>query len=152
VRSRLRCGKRGEAVESGQSARGRLWSKSLRWNGFGPGLTEWKGKAEKEARSGKLSRNGADVPRGTITSGGALRVDYGRFVFHVEQADGAARSVRVAGLRLLLLRKRTHPPPPPVWHTSISDCEGLTGWVHTFSIPRPYRMHTFHALRTGSSQ
>ena len=33
-------------------------------------------------------------------------------------------------------------PLPPVWHTSIFDCEGLKGGPHTFSIPRPYHMHT----------
>ena len=151
MRLRLRCGKRGEAVESGQSAGGRRWSKSLRWNGFGLGVMEWKGKQKRRPEvenfpeMGQMFHVERSRPEGRFGS-------ITRFVFHVEQTDGAARSVRVAGLRLLLLRKRTHPPSPPVWHTSISDCEGLTGWVHTFSIPRPYRMHTFHTLRAGSSQ
>ena len=38
------------------------------------------------------------------------------------------------------------PPTPPVWHTSVSDCEGFKGGPHTFSIPRPYRMHTSHTF------
>ena len=38
------------------------------------------------------------------------------------------------------------PPSPPVWHTSVFDFEGVRGGTHTFSIPRPYRMHTSHTL------
>ncbi len=37
---------------------------------FGVDLTEWNRKAEKEARSGKLSAAGANVPRGTIAASG----------------------------------------------------------------------------------
>jgi hypothetical protein len=40
-------------------------------------------------------------------------------------------------------------PLPPVWHTSIFDCEGFKGGPHTFSIPRPYRMHTCHTNFQG---
>jgi hypothetical protein len=36
------------------------------------------------------------------------------------------------------------PPLPPVWHTFIPDCVGFMGWPCTFSMPDPYRMHTFH--------
>jgi hypothetical protein len=70
MRLRMRCGKRGEAVESGRDAERLSRSKSLRWKGFGEGPTEGNRKGEKEARSGKLSGNGADVPRGTINAWG----------------------------------------------------------------------------------
>ena len=68
--SHLRCGKRGEAVESGRGAGGVWESKSLPLKSFGADLTEWNRKAEKEARSGKLSAAGANVPRGTIAASG----------------------------------------------------------------------------------
>src|ERR1700722_12012727 len=43
------------------------------------------------------------------------------------------------------------PPPPPVCHTSIFDCEGDKGGPHTFSIPRPYGMHTLASGVGGAS-
>jgi hypothetical protein len=46
----------------------------------------------------------------------------------------------------------TPPPSPPVWHTSIFDCKGFKGGPYTFSIPRPYRMHTFHTYFHGRTQ
>src|ERR1700677_932483 len=30
--------------------------------------------------------------------------------------------------------------------TCVFDCGGVRGGPYTFSIPRPYRMHTFHTL------
>jgi hypothetical protein len=62
---RLRCGKRGEAVESVGSREAESRSKPLQWNSFGPGDIEWNPNAAKEARSGKLCTVGINVPRGT---------------------------------------------------------------------------------------